>query len=104
MTPSRRTFAAAVALVGATALAAGAYPKGKAFTEARDAAFAEADADRSGSLTADEFATFHEAMKSKLAAARFARMDVDGDGQITADELANAKRGSCHGKDKPDAD
>jgi hypothetical protein len=93
--------ALALALVGVTALGAGAFPKGKEFTEARDAAFAEADADRSGALTPQEFTTFHEVMKSKLAAARFARIDANGDGQVSAEELAEAKpHGRCnHDKD-----
>jgi hypothetical protein len=90
---------AALALVGATALGAAAGPGGKGpeFAAARDQAFAQADADGSGALSAEEFATFHELMKVKLAALRFARIDANGDGQVSAEELADARPRGCHG-------
>ena len=89
---------AALALIGATALGAGAGGRGPEFAAARDEAFAQADADGSGALSAEEFATFHDLMKARMAALRFARIDANGDGQVSAEELANAKRGGCHGK------
>jgi hypothetical protein len=91
----------ALALVGATAFGAGAFGgKGPEFAAARNEAFTQADADGSGALSTDEFATFHEVLKAKLTAARFAHVDANGDGQVTAEELAEAKHGGCHGKDK----
>jgi len=56
---------------------------------------AEADADVSGSLTADEFTTFHEILRARMAAHRFERADTNGDGAVTLEELAES-RGRRH--------
>lgn len=98
-----RWFAAAMALVGATVAGAGAWP-GKAEREAAVAeVFAEADADDSGALSADEFETFHDLMRQRMQAAMFTRADANGDGQLTLEELQAARppRGGRHGGPPP---
>jgi hypothetical protein len=54
---------------------------------ARAAAFAEADADRSGTLTAAEFVAFRDIVHREMAARMFGRLDADGDGQLSEEEL-----------------
>lgn len=58
--------------------------------EAGEAAFAEADADGSGTLDLDEFRTFHELLRARRLAYRFERADADDDGAVTLDELETA--------------
>lgn len=72
---------------------------GKAMTEARDTAFAEADADENGALTREEFEIFHEAMREARAEAIFTHRDVNEDGTLTADELEGRPHGR-HGCDR----
>ena len=57
------------------------------FKAAKDAAFAEADANGDGKLTPDEFANFRTIMRDKVEALRFTKMDTNGDGVISKDEL-----------------
>ncbi len=84
-------LAAGAVLLGLTAVPVAACPPPQELAQARDAAFAEADADSNGALTAAEFATFHEAMLRAMAQARFERADANGDGQVTLQELEQAR-------------
>jgi Ca2+-binding EF-hand superfamily protein len=87
-----------LAVLGGTAVAGpGCDREGKreAMREAAEASFAQADADGSGSLTADEFTSFHEIMRAQMAAHRFERADTNGDGAVTLEELAES-HGSRH--------
>jgi hypothetical protein len=90
MTTPRRILFAALTLLGAAALPALAHPNQAQFQAAVDKAFAEADADGSGSLSPDEFAVFHDALRRAFEAARFAKIDTNGDGQLSREELAAA--------------
>jgi Ca2+-binding EF-hand superfamily protein len=84
-------------LVVATAIGLGTVPAlacdGADRSAARAQAFAAADADGNGALTAEEFATFEEVMRQEMAKAAFARLDADGDGQVTASELEAGRPG-----------
>ena len=70
------------------------------------ALFSQADADRDGKLSAEEFAQLqklHEAEMAKRQAARpgFATLDQDGDGYVTQEEMRAAmksRRGGHHGR------
>ena len=78
-------------LAGAPALAQcdGSHDAMRAdFAAAKDAAFAEADADGDGKLTADEFARFDVLLHQKVEALHFAKLDTNGDGFVSKDELA----------------
>jgi len=71
---------------------------GGKFKAAVQAAFAEADADGSGELSATEFTNFHEILRQKMEAARFAKIDTDGSGGVSLAELEAARprgRGHC---------
>ncbi|HEY2775913.1 MAG TPA: hypothetical protein VGK20_17865 [Candidatus Binatia bacterium] len=50
-------------------------------------AFAQADADANGKLTAEEFANFHDILRRQMEAAHFQALDKDGDGAVSLDEL-----------------
>jgi hypothetical protein len=64
--------------------------RGEKYAEARNAAFADADADGNGALSAEEYPAFKEALHRKKADAHFARLDKDDDGLVTAEELEDA--------------
>ena len=49
--------------------------------------FAEADADKSNTLSLSEFATFTKLFEAVRAERHFTCLDADGDGQVTATEL-----------------
>jgi hypothetical protein len=91
------TFALAAGLaLAATAQASPGRHGGEMRVVAKEA-FAEADADKSGGLTADEFTRFHEAFRARMAARRFAALDTNDDGVVTAAEL-EAGRPHRHGR------
>jgi len=52
------------------------------------AAFAEADADKSKTLSLNEFATFIKLFEATHAERHFKCLDTNGDGQVSSDELA----------------
>ncbi len=56
-------------------------------TAARDAAFVQADADKSGTLSPAEFTKFHELVRQQMEAARFKHLDTNGDGALSKEEL-----------------
>lgn len=91
MTKTMKTLGAALVLVGVTAFVADARPSREEREAARDAAFAQADADGNGALSPEELTTFHETLRATFEQRRFAKADADGDGQVTAEELAAAK-------------
>jgi Ca2+-binding EF-hand superfamily protein len=88
---STRWLAAALVLAGGTALAAPPWPDKAERDAAVAAAFAEADADDNGALTAEEFESFHELMRQRMQGRLFARADANGDGQLTLEELQAAR-------------
>jgi len=88
---STRWLAGALALVGATAVAARGWPDRGEMDAAAAEVFAAADADGSGALSADEFASFHDLMRQRMQAAMFTRADANGDGQLTLEELQAAR-------------
>lgn len=105
-----RTIAAALALAGATIVAAETVaPPAKPSQEERAAVraelFAQADADANGALTPDELATWKTLMRQRYTREKFARVDTNGDGQVSLDEIQAARMGKHHCKDKggPDA-
>lgn len=57
-------------------------------TTTRKAMFAEADADKSNSLSLEEFATFTKLFEAARAQRHFSCLDVNSDGQVSAEELA----------------
>lgn len=69
----------------------------EAMEAARGEAFAEADADTSGTLNAAEFEQFHNAMRRRMEAARFARLDADGDGELSLEEIVAGHPKGRHG-------
>ena len=71
--------------------------RGAQFEAAATAAFAEADADGSGELSASEFVNFHEILRAKLDALRFAQLDSDGSGGLSQAELAAGRPGPGRG-------
>jgi environmental stress-induced protein Ves len=91
---------AALALMGALALTAEAKPSKEEMDTVVSAAFAQADVDGNGALSAEEFTNFHMIVRQQLAAARFNRADTNGDGQVTLEELQQARqnRGHCGGR------
>ena len=90
MTTPRRLLFASMALLGAAALPAAARANQADFAAARDQAFTQADTDGNGTLSPDEYAAFHDAMRQAFEAKRFAKIDTNGDGAISHDELAAA--------------
>jgi EF-hand domain pair len=88
------------AVLGASVAVAGACDHGgrhEAMRAAVQASFTQADADGNGSLTADEFTAFQEAMRAQMAAHRFQRADTNGDGVVTLDELTQSMGRRHHG-------
>tara|TARA_R110002074_G_scaffold74963_4_gene171674 strand:- start:30 stop:518 length:489 start_codon:yes stop_codon:yes gene_type:complete len=53
----------------------------------RDAQFAKFDADKNGSLNADEYRALMEDFRRQMMMARFAKHDTNGDGAISKDEM-----------------
>jgi Ca2+-binding EF-hand superfamily protein len=101
---STRWFAAALAVVGATAAVAGQWPDKAARDAAMAEVFAKADADGSGTLSAEELTTFHTLMRQRMQSDHFSRADANGDGQLTLEELQAARppRGACRGGPPPE--
>ena len=69
-----------------------------AFVDARVARLTAADADRDGTVTAEERQAAHQAKRAERSDARFARMDANGDGSVSRAEFdaprqARAERG-----------
>ncbi len=97
-----RWLAAALVLAGATAFAGQDGESGRPTREereaARAAAFAQADTDGNGALSAAEFATFKNILSQQRGQHWFSKMDANGDGQVTAEELqaARAHKRGCH--------
>jgi hypothetical protein len=89
MTVGRWMLVAASTLLAGSVLAAG-RPSREEIEADRAAAFAEADADGSGTLSLEEFKTFHTLMKARMAARHFQKADANGDGVLTLEELAAA--------------
>ncbi len=103
-----RWIAGALALAGATLVAAQTVQAERPTKEERDAVraetFAQADADGNGALSRDELATFGTLLRQRYKSDRFARIDANGDGQVTLEELQAAGPGKHGCKDKgPDA-
>jgi hypothetical protein len=90
-----RVLATALPLVAAVALAV-ERPSQEERDAARAEAFAQADADGSGGLSAGEFDAFHDLMRARHAARAFDRIDSNGDGAVTLEELAAAPRHKRH--------
>lgn len=88
-----RSALAGAVLVGVARFAAAEGGPPPEIQAAEQAAFAEADTDGSGNLTAAELANFEEIMRAKMAALHFARIDADGDGAVTLAELQAGKHG-----------
>lgn len=57
----------------------------------RSALFTEADADKNGQLSVEEFATFHDLLEDERTAHLFACIDSNSDGSVSAEELATHK-------------
>jgi hypothetical protein len=88
--------------LGGSATAASGSASGD-FAAAEAAAFTEADANRDGKLTPEEFARYGALLRQKLDALRFARLDTNGDGALTEDELNAAHPAGCAGFPPPPA-
>jgi hypothetical protein len=92
-------FGLGLALLGTTTMVAVANDRGdrgarrEAMRAIAQESFTAADADGNGSLTPEEFQTFHEIMRAKMAEHRFQRADANGDGAVTLDELKAAAPG-----------
>lgn len=81
-----------------------AEPPSRAEMEAElSAAFTQADADGSATLSTGEFAAFDTIMRQHMARRHFTRVDEDGDGAVTLDELqaAGPGPGGCRGPGGP---
>ncbi len=63
-------------------------PSEEEITMTRTAMFAEADADKSNTLSVGEFATFTKLFEAARAQRHFTCLDANGDGQVSAEELA----------------
>lgn len=88
-----------LALLGTTTMVAVAGDRGarrEAMRALAQESFTAADADGNGSLSPEEFQTFHEIMRAKMAQQRFQRADANGDGAVTLDELEAAAPGRRH--------
>ena len=90
-------FYRVVFLVGGFALSAGIAsdvaaecgpPSDEEMTTRQIAIFAEADTDKSNTLSLSEFATFAKLSEAVRSERHFTCLDADGDGQVTAAELA----------------
>jgi hypothetical protein len=90
-------FYRVVFLVGGLALSAGIAsvvaaecgpPSEEERTARQIAIFAQADTDKSNTLSLSEFATFTTLSEAVRAERQFTCLDADGDGQVTAAELA----------------
>jgi hypothetical protein len=108
MQATRWIAAAALALAGATVVAAQNVPAERPTKEQREAVraqtFAQADADGNGALSPDELTTFKTLLRQRYKGDHFARIDANGDGQVTLEEMQAAragKRGCKH--EAPDA-
>jgi Ca2+-binding EF-hand superfamily protein len=94
----QRLLVAAVIATLMLPVVAWSEPPNRAEKEAaRQAAFAQADANHDGTLSAGEFATFHQLMRQNFADRKFQRADANGDGGVTLDELAAARSHGRHG-------
>ena len=96
-----RWIAGAVALVGATVVAAqnvADRPTKEQREAARAQAFTQADHDGNGVLSPQEFETFKTLMAQAHKRDWFSRADANGDGQVTLDELQAVHLGKhgCH--------
>lgn len=94
-------FGLGLALLGTTTMVAVAGPgdrgaRREAMRAVAQESFTAADADGNGSLTPEEFQTFHEIMRAKMAQKRFQHADTNGDGAVTLDELEAAAPGRRH--------
>lgn len=81
-----------------------AEPPSRAEMEAEmSAAFTQADADGSATLSTGEYAAFDTIMRQNMAKRHFTRVDEDGDGAVTLDELqaAGPGPGGCRGPGGP---
>lgn len=72
-----------------------------AFVDARVARLTAADANRDGTVTAEERQAAHQAKRAERSDTRFARMDANGDGSISRAEFdapreARAEQGPRH--------
>jgi Ca2+-binding EF-hand superfamily protein len=63
-------------------------PSEEEITTTRAAMFAEADTDKSHTLSVGEFATFTKLFEAARAQRHFTCLDANGDGQVSAEELA----------------
>ena len=82
------------------AVAHGGHGCGQALQSQIPALFAQADTNGDGSLSPDEFRTFHQLVREKRAECVFQRLDANGDGKVTLDELNAAhaaRRAHRHG-------
>ena len=100
---TKRWMIGMLALVATTAAAAQAWPTKEERDAVRAQVFAQADADGSGALSAEELATFKTLMRQRVQQDMFGRIDANGDGQVSLEELQAARppRGGCH--DEPEA-
>jgi hypothetical protein len=88
---NRWILTGALAVLAVPTLAAACPGNREKIAEARTQAFAAADGDEDGALNREEFETFKEEMRSRLAEAHFAKLDADGDERVTEDELEEAR-------------
>ncbi len=93
-------------LVGTMAVAAqGAQPPSRAERNAVKAqAFAQADADGSGGLSAAELDTFMTLVRQSMKQRMFARADANGDGEVSLEELEAARPRGRRGFPPPAAE
>lgn len=67
------------------------------FQNMHQSALADYDADSDGTLSIDEFETFHSAMIRETMVDRFQHLDADGDGQVTKEEIeAQTRKPEMH--------
>ena len=104
MTGKHRLFAGMMGALLCAPAASFAEPPSRAEMEAElSAAFAQADADGSATLSTGELATFDTIMRQNMAKRHFTRVDEDGDGAVTLEELqaAGPGPGGCRGPGGP---
>ena len=95
-------FAGWLAMSGAIASVAAAEcgpPSEEEMTTQQAAIFAEADADKSKTLSLNEFAMFIKLFEATRAERHFKCLDTNGDGQVSSDELAAHR--PPHGRHHP---